>query len=67
MAQRYFAYHVDVHGVARASYELQGIEDATAVSHARYLLRFHPSLEIWQRARSVARLSREEPEQQRDH
>jgi hypothetical protein len=67
MAQRYFAYHVDAHGVARASYELHGIEDATAVSHARYFLRFHSSLEIWQGARSVARLSREELEQRRDH
>jgi len=48
MLTKYFAYHVDLHGVALASYELQGSDDPAAVSEARSFLRFHPSLEIWQ-------------------
>jgi hypothetical protein len=58
---KYFAYHVDVRGIARASYELQATNDSNAVAEARYFLKFHPSLEVWQGARSVARLSVEEP------
>jgi hypothetical protein len=61
MPAKYFAYHVDLHGVALASYELRGIEDAAAVSEARSLLGLHPSLEVWQGARFVARLKVEQP------
>jgi hypothetical protein len=58
---KYFAYHVDLQGIARASYELQGTEDSSAVAEARYFLKFHQSLEVWQGARWVARLLGEEP------
>lgn len=58
MATRYFAYHVDLLGVARASYQLQAVDDATAVARARYFLKFHPTLEVWQSARCIARLTR---------
>ena len=53
---RYFAYHVDLQGVARASYELKAADDATALSEAKHLLKLHPSLEIWRAARFVVRL-----------
>ena len=55
-SSRYVAYHVDLQGVALASYELKATEDATAVSEARHLLKLHPSLEIWYGARFVARM-----------
>jgi hypothetical protein len=55
-SSRYFAYHVDLQGVALASYELKETEDAPAISEARHLLKLHPSLEIWYGARFVARM-----------
>jgi hypothetical protein len=64
---KYFAYHVDLHGVALASYELQGADDSVAVSEALSLLRFHSSLELWQGARFVARLKREHTGQRQGH
>jgi hypothetical protein len=57
MAAKYFAYHVDLQGVAKASYELQGTDDTSALAAARYFLKFHPSLEVWEGARFVARRS----------
>ena len=57
---KYFAYHVDLYGTARASYELQATSDAAATVEARYFLKFHRSIEVWQGARWVARLVREE-------
>jgi hypothetical protein len=57
-SNKYSAYHVDLYGVARASYELQANSDPTAVTEARYFLKFHPSLEVWHRARFIARLLR---------
>jgi hypothetical protein len=59
MPKSYFAYYVNLHGVALASYELEGGDDSAAVSAARSLLRLHPTLEIWQGARFIARLRRE--------
>jgi hypothetical protein len=63
----YFAYHVDLYGTARASYELQATNDATAIEEARYFLKFHPTLEVWQGARWVARLLHDEPAKIRGH
>jgi hypothetical protein len=60
-SSRYFAYHVDLQGIAVASYELKATQDPTAVSEARHLLKLHPSLEIWRAARFVARLEAETP------
>jgi hypothetical protein len=65
MLTKYFAYHVDLQGVALASYELQGADDAAAVSEARSFLKFHPTLEIWQGARFIARLNSEQSSQRR--
>ena len=63
MSARYFAYHVDQQGAAKASYQLLGTDDTSALAAARYFLKFHPSLEVWQGARRIARLAREEPGQ----
>ena len=51
----------DIDGVAHASYELQATEDPDAVSEARHFLELHRSIEVWQGARWVVRLEREEP------
>ena len=64
---KYHAYHVDPHGVARASYELNATDDEGAKSEAQWFLKLHPSLEVWQNARFVIRLVREEPGGLRRH
>jgi hypothetical protein len=64
---QYFAYHVDLSGVALASYQLRAADDEGAASEARWLLKLHPSLEVWQGARFVVRLVREEPAGLRGH
>jgi hypothetical protein len=64
---KYFAYHVDLHGVALASYELNATDDEKAKAEARYFLKLHPSIEVWQGARWIVRLVREEPERYRGH
>lgn len=56
MAAKYFVYHLDLQGVPRAIYELQAVNDEAAKIEARYFLKFHPSLEIWQGPRWIARL-----------
>jgi hypothetical protein len=67
VSTKYFAYHVDLRGVSRASYELNAADDEGAKSEARWLLKLHPSIEIWQAARWVARLIPEEPARIRRH
>lgn len=59
---KYFAYHVDVDGKARASYELKAPDDGAALSEARHFLNFHPSIEVWQGARYVGRMITPEPQ-----
>ena len=61
MPTKYFAYHFDLSGGTRASYELHAADDAKAAAEARYFLKFHPSIDVWQGARWIVRLSREEP------
>ena len=56
---KYYAYHVDLYGTARASYELQATNDEGATAEARYFLKFHPSIDVWQGARWIARLTQE--------
>jgi hypothetical protein len=58
---KYYAYYVNVKGVTGASYELKGTNDADGVSEARHLLKYHPSIEVWQGARFVARIVRNTP------
>jgi hypothetical protein len=60
MNSKYFAYHVDYSGATRASYELHATSDDAAKAEAKHLLKFHPSIEIWQGAHRVARLARDE-------
>lgn len=67
MASKYIAYYVDLYGNARASYELNVTDDATAICEARNYLKLHPSIEVWQGARWIARLLREEPQWQKGH
>ena len=67
MSAKCFAYHVDLHGTARASYELKANDDANAVAEARGYLRLHPTLEVWQGARWVASLAVGEPAGIRGH
>ena len=55
---RYFAYHVDPHGVARSSYELHAGDDDAAKAEARYFLKFHPTIEVWQGARLIVHIVR---------
>ncbi len=64
---KYCAYHVDPFGTARASYELQATNDEGATAEARYFLKFHPSIEVWQGARWVARLTQEAATRFRGH
>ena len=59
MISKYFAYYVDLSGVSRASYELHAGSDEAAKAEALHLLKFHPSLEVWDGARLVVRLPRE--------
>ncbi len=67
MSSKYFAYYVDLQGIARACYELKANDDPTAVADARGYLKLHPSLEVWQGARWIARLMREEPAPVKGH
>jgi hypothetical protein len=59
MSSKYAAYYVDLYGVAHASYSLTATDDEQTKSEARNLLGLHPSIEVWQGARWVARLVRE--------
>jgi hypothetical protein len=66
-SKKYFAYHVDLYGVSRASYELKATDDAAAVSEARYFLKLHPSIEVWLAGRFVARFVAQEPVNLKGH
>jgi hypothetical protein len=57
--KKYLAYHVDLRGIANASYELKAAADDDAKAEAAQLLRFHPAIEVWDGARWVARIVRE--------
>ncbi|MFK4507139.1 hypothetical protein ABIF81_002317 [Bradyrhizobium daqingense] len=56
---RYVAYAVDLTGVARAVYEIDCQTDTDAEAKARKFLEAHPSVEVWEGPRRVARLVRE--------
>jgi hypothetical protein len=56
---KYFAYHVSLQGAAKTSYELQAADDEAAKVETTYFLKFHPSIEVWQGARCVARFTLE--------
>jgi len=56
---RYFAYAVDLSGVARAVYEFNSPTDKDAQGRAEKFLEAHPAVELWEGRRRVARLERE--------
>lgn len=58
-AMRYVAYAVDLAGVARAAYELDCPTDKDAEATAKKFLEAHPTVEVWEGPRRVARLVRE--------
>jgi hypothetical protein len=57
----YRAYHVELSGIPLASYDLMASDDEAAKSEARHYLSFHPSIEVWEGPRRVARLVPQEP------
>lgn len=57
-AMRYFAYAVDLSGVARGVYEIDCPTDQDARARAEKLLEMHPFIELWDGPRKVARLVR---------
>lgn len=67
MKPKYCAYYVDLLGAAKSSYELKAVDDEQAKVEARYFLNFHPSIQVWQGARYIVRMTREELETRRGH
>lgn len=56
----YFAFAVDLSGVAQASYQLVAEDDAAAAKEGRQYLEEHPVIEVWSPDyRRVARMVRE--------
>lgn len=56
---RYLACHVDLSGVALATYELNCADDEEAKVEAKKLLGRHPTIELWDGPRRVARFVRQ--------
>jgi hypothetical protein len=61
---RYYAYAVDLSGVARAVYEIDCSTDKDAQARAEKRLQIHPAVEVWDGPRRVARLVRKAPGEQ---
>jgi hypothetical protein len=57
---RYKAHAVDVDGVSRAVYEFESANDQEAKYRAEGYLEAHPTIEVWEGVRRVARLTRDE-------
>lgn len=55
---RYVAYAVDLSGVVLAIYELECAGDDEARHRAEKFLAAHPTIEVWDGVRRVARLTR---------
>jgi hypothetical protein len=66
-SKKYQAFCVDLLGLAIASYEFDAGDDDVAKAEARQYLVAHPSVEIWDGPRWVARLVREEQSSIRGH
>src|SRR5436190_193654 len=54
----YIAYYVTLLGAAQASYELRAKDDEAAKVESRQFLKLHPSIEVWEGAKWVARFTR---------
>lgn len=61
-AMRYVVHATDLSGVALAAYEIESGCDDDAMRRAEIFLEAHPSIEIWDGVRRVARLTRAEAE-----
>lgn len=59
---RYVVHATDLSGVALAAYEIESGCDDDATRRAEIFLEAHPSIEIWEGVRRVARLTRAEAE-----
>ena len=57
---RYVAYAVDSFGVAHATYEIECAADEDATHRVRKLLEAHPTIELWQGVRRVARMTQDD-------
>ena len=67
MPTKYTVFCVDLLGLAVASYDLHAGDDDAAKAEARQFLASHPSVEVWDGPRWVARLVREERSSIRGH
>jgi hypothetical protein len=67
MPTKYTVFCVDLFGLAVASYDLHAGDDDAAKAEARQFLSSYPSVEVWDGARWVARLVREEQSSIRGH
>jgi hypothetical protein len=56
----YVAHYVNIFGASQAAYELQAKDDEAAKAEGREYLRRHPSIEVWDGSRWVARFTRDE-------
>jgi hypothetical protein len=63
----YIAHYVTRLGISEAAYELNARDDEAAKIEARQFLSLHPSIEVWEGARWVARFTQEEAPRLRDH
>jgi hypothetical protein len=61
------AHYVTLLGVAESSYELQAKDDDAAKTEARRFLSRHDSVEVWEGAWWIARLTREDAPRVRGH
>jgi hypothetical protein len=66
-SKKYKAMCVDLLGLALASFDLDAGDDDAAKAEARQYLTAHPSVEVWDGPRWVARLVREEQSSIRGH
>jgi hypothetical protein len=63
----YVAHYVNIFGASQAAYELQAKDDEAAKAEGREYLRRHPSIEVWDGPRWVARFTRDEAPRLRGH
>jgi hypothetical protein len=63
----YVAHYVNIFGASQAAYELKAKDDETAKAEGREYLRRHPSIEVWDSPRWVARFNRDEGPHLRGH
>jgi hypothetical protein len=63
----YVAHYVDMFGGSQAAYDLQAKDDQAAKAEGREFLRRHPTIEVWEGPRWIARFSRGDAPRLRGH